>query len=905
MNSSFTMFSFVLKHHASTTLKVLLGIFFFNFLFAAENNTLYPKNTTRPRIAVVLSGGGARSIAQLGVLKVLERRNIPIDCIVGNSMGSVIGGMYASGYSLAEIESIALHTDWNSLLSLSGETERSSLFIGQKEEEEQGFLLLRMEGLQPILPSAISSGQRLTNFLNELCLQSLYYPQRNFDELKIPFRSVATDLISGTRMIMSRGSLSEALRASISVPLMFSAFKKDSMLLLDGGLVSNIPVDVAREQNMEIIIAVNTTSKLRTLEQMKAPWESADQIMSIMMEMPNRKQLENADVVITPEIGNTLSSDFSHLPLLIAEGENAAEKKLNEITALLTAKRKKIIATAEHTYSTASIRFRGDVPDSVRQRIEEKRKNNFSEENVQQFLFEIQQQFPTANVYAEIQNDSAHSLITFVAEKNPILREIRFSGNLQISLSPLRSLAQHNFGKEVSASDIRNLRENILKYYRANGYSLAEIESVAFTNDGALAISINEGTIDSIRVKGNFHTQEYVILRELSFERGDVFSVEVERECVKNILSTGLFEQVYLDVEKDQKRKNTIVVSVQEKSTEIIRAGFRIDNERNFQLLLDARQVNFLSAGQDLGLTFAGGFRNRLFRARYNVNRIFDTYFTGNIKSYYKLRDVFLYAKNPEGENDLDRISIGEYREIKYGGTFSFGSQVARFGNVNIEMRAENHETKEIATSKYFSGFSGERFTLASLKGSVLVDSENEFVFPTSGIRFSASYELASKSFGSERSFTKIFSMYESYFTLFQLHTLRPRVTFGFADATLPLSEQFSLGGFESFLGRREDDERGRQLFVVNMEYRFKLPFKILFETYFKARYDVGMISKEVREIAMHNFQHGAGIELALDTPIGSAAVAVGKSFVFMKSLPKTKVEFAPTLAYFSVGHKF
>lgn len=858
----------------------------------------------RPRIAVVLSGGGARSIAQLGVLKVFERNTIPVDVIVGNSMGSVIGGMYASGYSLAEIESIALHTDWNTLLSLSGETERLSLFIGQKEEEEQGFLLLRMEGFQPILPSSVSSGQRLTTFLNELCLQSLYYPQRNFDELKIPFRSVSTDLISGKRMIMSHGSLSEALRASISVPLMFSAFKKDSMLLLDGGLVSNIPVDVARENNIEIIVAVNTTSNLRTLEQMKAPWESADQIMSIMMEMPNRKQLESADVVITPEIRNTLSSDFSQLSYLISEGEKAAEKKLNEITALLISRRKNT-TTAAHHFSTASIHFRGNIPDSIRQRIEEEQNLHFSEEIVQQFLFEMQQQFPTANVYAEIQNDSPYTKITFVAEKNPLLREFRISGNWQIPHSQLRTLAQSYFGKEVSANDILILREKILKYYRANGFSIAEIESVTLSNDGALAISLDEGTIDSISINGNFHTQDYVILRELPFERGDIFTLEDERECVKNILSTGLFEQVYLDVVKDEKKKNNVTICVLEKSTEILRSGIRLDNERNFQLLFDARQVNFLSAGQDLGFTFAGGFRNRLFRLRYNVNRIFNTYFTGNIKSYYKLRDVFLFEKNPEADNDLDRVAIGEYREIKYGGTFSFGSQVARFGNVNVEMRVENHETKEIATSKYSAGFFGERFILASLKGSILVDSENEFVFPTSGIRFIASYELASKSFGSERSFTKIFSLYESYVTIFQRHTLRPRITFGFADATLPLSEQFSLGGFESFLGRREDDERGRQLFVVNMEYRFKLPFKILFETYFKARYDVGMISKEVREIALQNFQHGAGLELALDTPIGSASVAVGKSFVFIKSFPKTKVLFAPTLAYFSVGHKF
>ena len=147
--------------------------------------------------------------------------------------------------------------------------------------------------------------------------------------------------------------------------------------------------------------------------------------------------------------------------------------------------------------------------------------------------------------------------------------------------------------------------------------------------------------------------------------------------------------------------------------------------------------------------------------------------------------------------------------------------------------------------------------------------------------------------------------MHQSYWTPFRNHTFRPRITFGFADATLPLSEQFSLGGQESFYGRREDDSRGRQLFLVNMEYRYKLPVKILFDTYLKLRYDVGMISKVIRSIAMRNFQHGIGIELAFDTPIGSASVAAGKEFVFQKSLLETKIISRPMLAYFSVGHKF
>ena len=805
-------------------------IFFSAILFSQE------KNNSHPKIAIVLSGGGARGIAQLGALKILEQKHIPIDLIVGNSMGSVIGGLYASGYSLAEIETIALHTDWEKLLSISGETERTSLFVGQKEEEEQGFLLLRMDGFSPVLPISVSSGQRLTNFLNMLCIQSLYYPQRNFDELKIPFRSVCTDLVSGKRIVMAGGSLMEAMRASISVPLMFSPLRKDSMLLLDGGLVSNIPVDVAKSFHYDVIVAINSTSYLRRQQQIKLPWESADQIMNIMMVKENNEQLSQADVVISPNIGEHLSSDFSNLRMLISEGEKAANEQLPLLLEKISSFRKEVSETNTDSVST----------------------NQF-----------------------------------------PLLKQVQLENSSSNNIS--QEMFNDFFGKQLSNDTVQQIREKILASYRSNGLSIADIDSVSISSDGELSLQLNEGRIDSIKIDGNIHTADYVILRELPFDIGDVFTIEEEKNAVQNILSTGLFEQIYIDVEKHEK-KNIVVIHLIEKSSEILRAGFRIDNERNFQILVEAHQENFLNAGQDFGIGYSGGFRNRTIRLRYNVNRLFNTYFNGDIKSYYKFHDVFLYRKNPSTLNELDRISIGEYRETKYGGSFSFGSQVARFGNVNGEVRIENHETKDNSSMPIFSG---ERFTLASLKGSLLIDSEDEFVFPTSGVRFSLSYELGTKSIGSERSYTKIFAMHQSYWSPFRDHTFRPRITFGFADATLPLSEQFSLGGQESFYGKREDDARGRQLFLVNMEYRYKLPFKILFDTYIKMRYDLGMISKEVRAIAMRNFQHGVGIELAFDTPIGSASVAVGKPFVFEKLVTETKFKFGPTLAYFSVGQKF
>ncbi|HEX7571852.1 MAG TPA: patatin-like phospholipase family protein, partial [Bacteroidota bacterium] len=145
----------------------------------------------RPRVALVLSGGGARGVAQIGVLRVLERYKIPVDFIAATSMGAIVGGLYASGYTVAEVEALALETPWDDILSLSDETKRTELFVDQKIAGDRSFLAVRFQGFEPVIPSAISSGQRLTDFLSAHTLQALYHPVPDFDHLKIPFRAVA------------------------------------------------------------------------------------------------------------------------------------------------------------------------------------------------------------------------------------------------------------------------------------------------------------------------------------------------------------------------------------------------------------------------------------------------------------------------------------------------------------------------------------------------------------------------------------------------------------------------------------------------------------------------------------------------------------------------------------------
>jgi outer membrane protein assembly factor BamA len=380
---------------------------------------------------------------------------------------------------------------------------------------------------------------------------------------------------------------------------------------------------------------------------------------------------------------------------------------------------------------------------------------------------------------------------------------------------------------------------------------------------------------------------------------GDVFDAGQASQGIVNVKSTELFDYVLLEV-RYVDDEPILVVKVKEKSAELMRLGIHADNEHALVVTVDIHDANFRGAWEDIWLLARYGYRDRVVQMNYTINRIFHSYFTLNMKAYYKSRDIFTYTDDPTlGPEQWDRIEDGKYRENKYGGSFAFGSHFQRLGDVIAELRLENQNIIAISGG----GYTPERYQLAALKIQSTVDTEDKFWYPTSGVKFVLSYESASKSLSSDVGYGKFSGFWESYFSFGTRHTIRPRFTLGFADATLPTAEQFSMGGFQSLYGLNEDDSRGRQIFVVNMEYRFWLPFSIIFDTYVKLRYDLGTISLQPEELKLINFHHGLGIEIDLATPLGPAAFGAGKSFFFRQDLPQAPVSVGPLLFYFSIGH--
>lgn len=859
------------------------------------------REVRRPRVGLVLSGGGARGIASIGVIEAFEEAGIPIDFIVGTSIGSIIGGLYSAGYSLDQLKALVDTTDWDTILSLGDDARRKDLFYDQKLAEDKSIIVLRFDGFTPVLPESFSTGQRLTHYLNVLVLQSVYNPVPTFDHLKIPFRAVATDLISGKRFVLGRGDLTEALRASVTVPLLFSPVQRDTTMLLDGGLTSNIPADVARDWGADIVVAVDVTSPLRTASELNAPWEIADQIIGIAMQLANREQLKAADYVIRPEIGNHLSTDFTGLDSLIVSGKTATASVIGDVEKRLLRRD----GSAETVFESVRFEYDPTIIDGVwAEQIATLGDRQVRESAVRQFLNDLYETGAFASVKMDVREHADRAILTLEARPNPVLNNVEIRGNAVVPSDTLASSFDWLLGKRLNAHAARQSMEHLLEIYRNKGYSLARIQSASLDpTTGVATITVNEGIVHRRTIVGTKKTKDYVIWRELPWNEGEVFQVSKVAEGLDNLYGTNLFEQISIKTERTANEEQIVVLNIRERYTDLIRLGMTIDNERNVQPSIDLRDENFLGIASELGLRFFGGLRNRYYLGEFKANRIFNSYLTFNLKAYYDLRDVNVFSdENLQSQTRWNRVRSGEYRDVRLGGSVAFGTQLERLGLFTVEGRHERQRIWNIFGSPLDTT---HEYTVSSLKIGTRIDSRNEFPYPRDGVVMDFWYESGIVSEREKVGFTKMLFSYEWYKTLFPNQTIRPKILFGFGDETVPLTEQFRLGGHDSFFGYREDNARGRQLFLLSLQYRYQLPVKLLFDTYLIARYDLGHIWEKAEQIRIKDLRHGIGFTLALDTPIGPAEFSVARAFFIRKDLFESPLSYGPVATYFKVGYAF
>lgn len=308
-------------------LAILLPIIwsaFLPFLALADEPVSAATDTERPLVAVVLGGGGAHAIAHLGALQELERQHVPVDLVVGTGIGGVIGGLYASGMTLAEIQSFLFETDWPDVFNPN--TRREDLSYRRKRDDED-FLIKYRVGVKDghaQLPTALIPSEKLARLLQSTLAHTKGI--RSFDHLPIRFRTVTMDLLSGEEVILDSGSVDRAILATLSSPGTLPPVKIDDRLLITGSLLNNIPVDVAREWGADVIIVADIGPYTRSIEDLNSVFGIVDQVghhLQRRNSIASLSLLRDTDIVIRPDVGPAKETDFSSLTERMAKGSEA------------------------------------------------------------------------------------------------------------------------------------------------------------------------------------------------------------------------------------------------------------------------------------------------------------------------------------------------------------------------------------------------------------------------------------------------------------------------------------------------------------------------------------------------------------------------------------------------------
>ena len=297
-----------LKAQSSRLIVVLLSFVFCQNLIAQTNDSI-----TRPRVGVVLSGGGAKGFAHIGVLKVIEESGLPIDYIAGTSMGSIVGGLYSIGYSPETMIRLVKEQNWDAVMSDA--IPRKYISVDDKILDRHYLATFPFRNRKIEMKSAIYDGAMVNLLLARLT--SPVYNIRNYSELSVPFLCVAADIETAEAYEMTRGNLQRSIRASMSIPFYFTPVEVDGRLLIDGGMRNNFPAHNLRDKGLDIIIGVNVQRDFRKKDDLNSLAKILDQMIAMTDIDANMKAQEDVDIHIKPNLSNFGMMDFNYYDTII------------------------------------------------------------------------------------------------------------------------------------------------------------------------------------------------------------------------------------------------------------------------------------------------------------------------------------------------------------------------------------------------------------------------------------------------------------------------------------------------------------------------------------------------------------------------------------------------------------
>jgi len=310
---------------------LLVAIFLMPIFAAAQtNSTNGPANEpaqakrSRPKIGIALEGGGALGLAHIGVLQWFEDHHIPVDYIAGTSMGGLVGGLYAIGKSPKELQELVERQNWD--IIIGGQTPYEDLSYRRKEDARDYPTLIQLglkKGLS--LPAGLNAGHQINLLIDRETLP--YGNLKSFDDLPIPYRCVATDLVSGKEVVFSDGSLPQAMRATMSIPGLFNPVRRDNQVLVDGGLVGNLPTDVVRKMGAEVVIAIHLETSPVRPEEIQSLFSVLGHSVDLIVRENEIRGLSAADLVVNVDLHEYSSIQYEKSKIIIEKGRRASEEK--------------------------------------------------------------------------------------------------------------------------------------------------------------------------------------------------------------------------------------------------------------------------------------------------------------------------------------------------------------------------------------------------------------------------------------------------------------------------------------------------------------------------------------------------------------------------------------------------
>ncbi len=722
---------------------ILILIIVFSPINARSSGRLRQAGSNPLKVGLALGGGGARGMAHIGVIMALEEEGIPIDLIAGTSAGSIIGGLFAAGYSGEEIRQTMKKVDWDYVFNEAPNPR--ALWVSQRYGSRQPLLKLHFAFWNVFLPRGLINGQHISEELFRLTTAANYAAGSDFDNLAVPFRPTAVDISTGKLYALEKGSLAQAIRASTSIPAYYYPTIFDEKLMVDGGVLDIVPVDVTKKMGADVIIAVKVN---QTIAKSKEPQNIVgilENMLDIMIAELGAKQLPLADVLIEPDLGTHSALDYSGIDSIIEKGYITAKEKIVEI----------------------------------------------------------------------------------------------------------RKLLEGHAGREISSK--QKLDTKALE--RA---TVTKIRVIGHTRDRQ---KTNEAGEQEGMAAPKFPNQE-LVLRYFRISQGDEFDTEKALQGVEDLYATGLFQNVWLELDNPGDGNVEVDIHCLEESSRFLGLGGNYRNEEGLSGFIQLVPFNLYRLGDRIMPIFSFGKLKMTAGLEIAVNRFLKSPFSLDIGFYYEKEKPYQYSE--AGDN------LGQLEIEKALGKLSIGYQPSK--NFLFTLGLRGGHTRPGKNS--LPGLNIGPFSYLTVFGKAIFDNIDDMYFPTRGIQIILENETVLTTSSQGHYFTKFSGSFSWTWPLFLKQTITPFAKWGLSGDSLPVYEKFRVGGPMDMPGFHRHEVWGNNMIAFGLKHRIPLYKELSFQT----TLSVASVFDHLKNLEAEKFIMGITLGLAFSSPMGPISLEYGWS---------------------------